>query len=109
MEWVDAPERARRPKRLPVVLTRAETGKILNSMGGVTGLIERLLYGSGLRLLEALTLRVKDIDFARHHILIRNAKGQKDRHTVLLASINQDLQRHMERGSDVCRRLKPWR
>ena len=77
VEWIEAPERVRRPKRLPVVLTRQETGKVLSAMNGVPRLVARLLYGSGLRLLEALTLRVKDIDFGRNDILIRNAKDRR--------------------------------
>jgi integron integrase len=96
MEWIEAPERARRPKRLPVVLTRAETVRVLRAMNGIPRLVASLLYGSGLRLLEALTLRVKDVDFARNAILIRNAKGQKDRHTVLPEKVGQDLQRHLQ-------------
>ena len=75
-------------------------------MQGTPGLICRLLYGSGLRLMEALTLRVKDIDFSRNDILVRNAKGQKDRHTVLPESLKEDLKNHFEsvrklHGSDL--------
>ena len=75
-------------------------------MQGTPGLICRLLYGSGLRLMEALTLRVKDIDFARNDILVRNAKGQKDRHSVLPESLREDLKNHLEsvrklHGSDL--------
>ena len=65
----------------------SEVAKVLSSMQGTPKLIGGLLYGSGLRLMEALTLRVKDIDFARNDILVRNAKGQKDRHTVLPESL----------------------
>ena len=94
--WIEAPERAYRPKRMPVVLTCSEVAKVLSSMQGAPKLIARLLYGSGLRLMEALTLRVKDIDFARNDILVRNAKGQKDRHTVLPESLKVDLGKHLE-------------
>ena len=65
-------------------------------MQGVPGLICRLLHGSGLRLMETLTLRVKDIDFSRNDILVRNTKGQKDRHTVLPESLKDDLRKHLE-------------
>jgi site-specific recombinase XerD len=77
-KWIESPERPSGPKRLPVVLSREEVAKVLRSMQGTPALIARLLYGSGLRLLEGLTLRVKDVDFSRNEILVRNAKGQKD-------------------------------
>lgn len=96
MEWMEAPERARRPSRLPVVLNREETRSVLCALEGTPRLVARLLYGSGLRLMEALTLRIKDIDFSRSDILVRNAKGQKDRHTVLPQSFSRDLQKHLE-------------
>ena len=75
-------------------------------MQGVPGLICRLLHGSGLRLMETLTLRVKDIDLSRNDILVRNTKGQKDRHTVLPESLKEDLKNHLEsvrklHGSDL--------
>ncbi len=75
--------RAKRPKRLPVVLTREETRKILDELDGVHRLVGLLLYGSGLRLLEALRLRVKDADFGRSELTIRDATGNKDRRTML--------------------------
>ena len=95
-KWIEPPERASGPKRLPVVLSRGEVAKVLGAMRGTSALVARLLYGSGLRLLEALTLRVKDVDFSRNEILVRNAKGQKDRHTVLPESVRTDLQKHLE-------------
>jgi site-specific recombinase XerD len=73
--------RARKPKRLPVVLTRDEVQSILAELDGTPSLVCTLLYGSGLRLLEGLALRVKDIDFRRGEIVIRDGKGQKDRVT----------------------------
>jgi integron integrase len=81
--WLDGVESARRPQRLPVVLTVDEVAALLSSMSGTTGLIARLLYGSGLRLLEAARLRVKDLDLERLEILVRDAKGAKDRVTML--------------------------
>lgn len=74
---------ARRPARLPTVLRRDEVDAVLGRMTGVTGLVALLLYGSGLRLLEALQLRVQDVDAARGEVRVRGGKGQKDRVTVL--------------------------
>jgi integrase len=96
-KWIEPPERAHRPKRLPVVLSRDEVALVLGAMTGTPALVARLLYGSGLRLLEALTLRVKDVDCSRNEILVRNAKGQKDRRTVLPESVRTDLQAHLSR------------
>ncbi len=73
---------ARRPERLPVVLTRGEVRRPLGELAGTNRLIAGLLYGAGLRLLECLTLRVKDLDFGRNEIVVRDGKGQKDRITM---------------------------
>jgi integron integrase len=89
--------RARRPKRLPVVLTQEEVQKILSLLSGVNHLIVSLLYGSGLRLMECLRLRVKDIDFAAKHIVVRDGKGFKDRITVLPESVIPKLKEHLVR------------
>jgi hypothetical protein len=75
--------RAKRPERLPVVLSREEVDRLLNELIGVKALMAWLLYGSGLRLMECLRLRVKDIDFALGQIVVRDGKGQKDRVTIL--------------------------
>ena len=75
--------RAKRPKRLPLVLTRGEAAAVLEAMRGPDRLIASLLYGSGLRLSEALRLRVKDVDFGRQQLVVREGKGQKDRLTIL--------------------------
>ena len=75
--------RAKRPERLPVVLTRAEVRAILAQLDGDKHLMASLLYGSGLRLMECLRLRIKDIDFGQNHILVRDGKGQKDRVSLL--------------------------
>jgi integron integrase len=80
-----------RPKRLPTVLTHAEATDVIEKMRGKTRLMARLLYGSGLRLSECLRLRVKDLDFANHKILVRDGKGEKDRATVLPDSIVSEL------------------
>jgi integron integrase len=87
--------RAKRPARLPVVLTRDEARQLFAKMDGVVLLACRLLYGSGLRLLECLHLRVKDIEFERNEITVRDGKGQKDRVTMLPASCKQPLLDHL--------------
>ena len=87
--------RAKRPRRLPVVLTRDEVRTLFAHMTGVTLVVCRLLYGSGLRLLEGLCLRVKDIDFERNQIAVRDGKGRKDRMTLLAASCVPSLREHL--------------
>ena len=87
--------RARTPERLPVVLSREEVAAILAHLVGVAHLFVMLLYGTGLRLEECLTLRVKDVDFDRHQIIVRQGKGQKDRTTMLPASARESLTRHL--------------
>jgi integron integrase len=88
--------RANRPKRLPVVLTRGEVDRVLAELRDPYRLVVQLLYGSGLRLLEALCLRVQDLDFVRHEVLVRHGKGGKDRRTLLPQSITVPLQAHLE-------------
>lgn len=87
LPWLDGIESAKRPARLPVVLTVPEVAALLDRVDGVHALIGRLLYGTGMRLMECLRLRVKDIDFARREILVRDGKGLKDRVTVLPDSL----------------------
>jgi integron integrase len=82
--------------RLPIVLTRAEVRAVLLPLTGVPRLMAFLLYGSGLRLLECCRLRVQDVDFGGNQIVVRGAKGDKDRVTVLPAAIKADLARHLE-------------
>jgi integron integrase len=96
LPWLDDLVRAKRSRRLPIVLTRREVGDILDNLHGVEKLVVSLLYGSGLRLLEALRLRIKDIDFERREILIRDAKGKKDRVTMLPAGLIPELRNHLE-------------
>lgn len=88
--------RARRPKRLPVVLTPGEVREVLSRLRGPALLVASLLYGSGLRLFEALTLRVKDLDFDTREIRVRDGKGRKDRVTTLPESLTAPLRRHLE-------------
>jgi len=89
--------RARKPKRLPVVLTRPEVMRVIDAMTGTPQLMARLLYGSGLRLLECVRLRVKDIDFERRAITVRRGKGEKDRVTMLPESVVTPLREHLLR------------
>ncbi len=89
--------RARISRRLPVVLTRAEVGLILEQLRGTLRLMATLLYGSGLRLLECARLRIKDVDFGSNQIMVRSGKGDKDRVTLLPAMVKDELARHIER------------
>jgi site-specific recombinase XerD len=75
--------RAKRPKRLPTVLTQEETRRLLGQLSGTHGLMAKLLFGSGLRLMECLRLRVKDLEFERRAIVVRDGKGEQDRVTIL--------------------------
>jgi integron integrase len=88
--------RARSRKRLPVVLTPEEVRAVLERLNGVEALVAGLLYGSGLRLLEVLRLRVQDVDFERHEVTVRNGKGGKDRRTLLPSRVGQSLGRHLD-------------
>lgn len=97
LPWLDNVEQAKAPKRLPVVLTREEVQKVLSQLEGQHRLAAGLLYGAGLRILECLRLRVKDVDFARKEILVRDGKGFKDRVTMLPQSLILSLQQHLER------------
>jgi integron integrase len=100
--------RAYRPKRLPVVLTRDEVGRVLAGLCGVNLLVARLLYGSGLPILEALRLRVKDVDFKRGELTVREGKGDKDRRTMLPAVVKPVLATHLEgRGRCTNRTWRP--
>jgi integron integrase len=87
--------RAKRPQRLPVVLTKDEVKRVIDHMEGLPSLMAILLYGAGLRLMECCRLRVKDIDFSRNEILVRSGKGDKDRHTMLPGAIQESLVRHL--------------
>ena len=95
--WLDDLVRAKRPQRLPVVLTRDEAGKILDQLNGTNWLMAALLYGAGLRLLECLELRIKDLDFGSFQILVRDGKGAKDRITLLPAVVRPALMQHVDR------------
>jgi len=101
LPWLDNVEQAKAPKRLPVVLTRAEVQALLTRLDGTHWLLASLLYGAGLRLMECLRLRVKDIDFARKEILVRDGKGFKDRVTMLPVALIEPLRVHLERVRDL--------
>jgi integron integrase len=95
LPWLDDVIRAKKPKHLPVVLSQQEVSKILGHMQGTYGLIARLLYGTGMRIMECCRLRVQDIDFDRTEILIRNGKGAKDRVTMLPQTLAEPLKAHL--------------
>jgi integron integrase len=96
LPWLDNVERAKTPKRLPVVLTRGEVQALLMRLEGAHWMMASLLYGAGLRLMECLRLRVKDVDFSRKEILVRDGKGFKDRVTMLPAALAEPLRAHLE-------------
>jgi len=96
LEDTEALARAKRPVRLPVVLTRIEVKRLIGEMDGTPQLVAMLLYGAGMRVLECLQLRVKDIDFGQHQILIRGGKGNKDRITMLPTVAESILRKHLD-------------
>ena len=102
--WLADVVRAKRPHRLPVVLTRDEVRVVLDHLRGVQRLMAGLLYGSGLRLLECVTLRVKDVDVERREITVRAAKGNRDRITILPDRIAHELGPHFEQVRSLHRR-----
>jgi len=95
LEAVEVGVQAKRPERLPVVLTRDEVRRVLYAMAGMPSLVAGPLYGSGLRLTEALELRIKDIDFDRGEIRLRDGKGRKDRVTMLSETVQPRLREHL--------------
>lgn len=101
LPWMREVVRAKRPARLPVVLTQREVASVLERMVGLNGLMARLLYGTGMRLMECVRLRVKDVDFERAELLVRDGKGGKDRVTMLPQTLVAQLQEHLR----WCRRL----
>jgi integrase len=91
LPWLEHVERARTPAHLPTVLTRDEVAAVLRRLRGVHRLIGQLLYGTGMRIMECVRLRVMDVDFSRREILIRNGKGAKDRVTMLPRGVRRSL------------------
>lgn len=92
--------RAKRPQYVPTVLTKQEALAVIQQCDGTHQLVVKLLYGSGLRLIEGLRLRVKDVDFAQQQILVRDGKGSKSRVTMLPSSVAAELQDHLVGYSD---------
>jgi len=103
LPWMEDVKRAKRPERLPCVLTRDEVATLLDQMYGVSWLVASLLYGSGLRLLEGLRLRVKDLDFARRELTTRDGKGGRDRRTMLPATLIAPLLAQVEEAKRMHR------
>lgn len=95
LPWLDNVVRAKRPKRLPIVLSRSEVSSLFLHLDGTPRLVAGILYGAGLRLMEALRLRIHDLDFDYLQILVRDGKGGKDRHTVLPSGLISDMERHL--------------
>ena len=103
LPWLDNVEQAKTPKHLPVVLTIHEVQSLLSRLSGTHWLIASLLYGTGMRLMECLRLRVKDVDFNRHEILVRDGKGFKDRLTMLPDALLSALEKHLLRVRELHR------
>ncbi len=95
LPWLDDMVRAKRPRRVPVVLTRTEVATVLEHTRGTPRLMASVLYGAGLRLRECCQLRVKDLCFERHEITVREGKGRKDRRTILPSSLHARLRAHL--------------
>jgi len=104
LDWAEGFERPKRPARLPVVLTPAEARAVLGQLEGTKWLMAGLLYGCGLRLMECLRLRIKDLDFGYGQIVVRDGKGAKDRTTMLPKSLHAPLKAHLERVMALHRR-----
>ena len=97
LPWMDRIERPKRPQRLPVILTVDEVQAVLARMESEHALLARLLYGTGMRIMEALRLRVKDVDFARRTVIVREGKGNKDRALMLPDSLTDDLRAQLHK------------
>ena len=104
LPWMEDIRRAKKPRRLPVVLSREECAAVLGEMSGVHWLMASLLYGSGLRLMECVRLRVKDVDFCRGEITVRGGKGGRDRRTMLPRALFAPLQAQLEEVRRIHRR-----
>lgn len=104
LPWLTDVDRARRPRRVPVVLTVDEVDRILGLTDGVSGLMLSLLYGAGMRLMECVRLRVKDVDFGYGQITVRSGKGNKDRVTILPVSLRDELSGHLSRINQLHKR-----
>ena len=98
LDWMESVVRAKRPERLPVVLTQSEVHAVLAHMDGQQGLLARLLYGTGMRLMEGVRLRVKDVDFQMRQIVVRDGKGEKDRVTMLPEKLVGPIEANLEKA-----------
>ena len=101
LPWLDGIVRARKPKRLPTVLTRDEVRRILERLDGLHALMARLLYGTGMRIAECLALRVKDVELVRAEIVVRDGKGGRDRTTMLPASLVESMRSQLEESRRI--------
>ncbi len=101
LPWLDNVTQAKAPKRLPVVLTVSEVQSVLSRLTGTHSLIASLLYGGGMRLMEAVRLRVKDVEFARREIVVREGKGFKDRVTMLPEAVVAPLKAHLAKVNSL--------
>ena len=101
LPWLDGVHRAKKAPRLPTVLTQTEVRRLLAEMDGVYGLMARLMYGTGMRLMECVRLRVKDVDLERKHVLVRHGKGGRDRITMLPETLVGPLGDHLARVKDL--------
>src|SRR5690242_3709811 len=104
LPWLDGIERAKKLQRLPVVLTRPEVAALLGELTGTPWLMASLLYGAGLRLMECVRLRVKDVDFGQAELIVRQGKGGKDRRRMLPGALMAPLQRQMEEARRIHQR-----
>jgi len=107
LSWLDGLVHARRPAHVPVVLSREEVAAVLSRLSGPAWLMAALLYGAGLRLLECLQLRVKDVDFDRGEVVVRRGKGGRDRRTVLPAVVRRPLTAHLDLSGPSTRLTLP--
>ena len=98
LPWMEDVVRAKRPRRLPVVLSRPEVDSLLAAMDGSSRLMAALLYGTGMRVMECVRLRIKDVDFNRSEIIVREGKGDKDRRVPLPSVLREDLRRALDRA-----------
>ena len=101
LAFITGVERVRRPAKVPVVFSRSEARSVIAQLQGDYRLLAELLYGSGLRLMEALRLRVKDIDFAASHITVRQSKGMRERITILPDRLREPLRHHLQRVKEL--------
>jgi integron integrase len=104
LDFIENVQRIKRPAKIPVVFTPSEVRAVLAHLKGDYRLMGELLYGAGLRLMECVRLRVKDIDFGYGHIIVRDGKGLRDRITILPERLRQPLQRHLERIQQIHQR-----